>query len=255
MRKTIQRTISVVVLVLSMFGIAPLTAAGAATNFGTGITGIGAEGQISDSLTTYRINQRISQLQQTPLQGKIIVVDPGHGGSDAGAIGPNNTLEKQVTLTIAQELRKLLADGGATVIMTRTSDRDVSHAGDADTEELKARIEIANRADADLFVSIHADAFAGSAGGTTTYFSNATEHNMHLAQVVQENMVAQLNLYDRGTQQNDYYVLKHAKMPAILTEVAFISNPQEEKLLTNLNFNRKAAFGIFNGIKQHFQVP
>jgi|GEM_PF-1823724 len=256
MRKIIRRTLSLVVLLMSMFGMAPLTAIEAATNYGTGqIIGIRAAEQVSDSLSTYRVNQQIDQLQQNPLQGKIIVVDPGHGGSDAGAIGPNNTLEKQVTLTVAQELRKLLVDGGATVMMTRIADRDVSYVGASDKEELKARIDIANRANADLFISIHADAFAGSAGGTTTYFSKETNNNIHLAQLVQENMVAQLNLYDRGTQLNDYYVLKYANMPSILTEIAFISNPQEEKLLTNRNFNVKAALGIFNGIKQHFQAP
>jgi N-acetylmuramoyl-L-alanine amidase len=199
MRKTIQRTISLVVLVLSMF---PLTAVGAATKYETGqITGIWAQDQVSDSLATYRIGQ----LQQTPLQGKVIVVDPGHGGSDVGAIGPNSTIEKQVTLTIAQELRKQLVAGGATVIMTRISDRDVAYAGASDKEELQARIDIANRANADLFISIHADAFAGSAGGTTTYFANETGNNMHLAQSVQENMVTQLNLYERHAAERLLY--------------------------------------------------
>lgn len=255
MKKIIQRAISLGVLVLVLFGLDPLNTVGAAANYATSpITESWLEGQASDSLATYQVNQGIGQLQKTLLQGKIIVIDPGHGGSDTGAIGSNNTFEKQVTLTVAQELRKLLVTGGATVIMTRTSDRDVAYIGASDKEELQARIDIANRVNADLFVSIHADAFAGSAGGTTTYFSDKTGDNIHLAQLVQENMVAQLNLYDRGIRQNDYYILEHADMPAILTEVAFISNPQEEKLLTNRYFDRKAAVGIFNGIKQHFQA-
>ena len=65
-------------------------------------------------------------------------------------------------------------------------------------------------------------------------------------------MVGQLKLHDRGVQANDYYVLKHTTMPAILAEVAFISNPKEEKLLSNSSFDKKVALGIYNGIKKYF---
>ena len=199
------------------------------------------------------LNQIVTQLIQTsksPLQGKVIVIDPGHGGSDTGAIGPNKVLEKNVTMTISKELRSLLTNGGATVILTRTSDEDVAFAGASDKEELAARVAIANKANADLFVSIHADAFSGLAGGTTTYTYDAKDDS--IAPLVQANLVAQLKLYDRGVQQSDYYVLKNTNMPAILTEAAFISNPKEEKLLTNRSFDKKVAVGIYNGIKQYF---
>lgn len=184
------------------------------------------------------------------LKGKVIVIDPGHGGSDTGAIGSSKLMEKNVTLAIGKELNNLLTNSGATVIMTRTADKDVSFPGASDKEELAARVAIANKADADLFVSIHTDAFSGFAGGTTTYTYD-TKNN--LASLVQDNMVAQLKLYDRGVQQNDYYVLKYTKMPAILTEAAFISNSKEEKLLMNRSFDKKVAVGIYNGIKQYFE--
>ena len=204
-----------------------------------------AYGSQSQNINTIREYQA-----KKPLKNKVIVVDPGHGGSDAGAIGPNNVAEKNVTLAIARDLRELLSAGGATVIMTRTSDQDVATDGSSDIDELQARVDIANQANADLFVSIHTDAFAEHGTGTTTYFCPGS--NDDLARFVQANMVSQLNLYDRGSQPSDFYVLKNTNMPAILTEAAFISNPKEEKLLINRDFNKKVAMGIYNGIKQYF---
>jgi len=194
--------------------------------------------------------QGLGQPQKHSLNGKVIVVDPGHGGSDTGAIGPNNVAEKNVTLAIACDLRKLLSDEGATVIMTRSSDRDVAYIGASDIDELQARVDIANQAHANLFLSIHADAFTEYESGTTTYFYPGS--NDDLARLVQSNMVGQLKLDDRGFQPNDYYVLKYTNMPSILTEAAFISNLNEEKLLINPSFERKVAVGIFNGIKKYF---
>lgn len=191
-----------------------------------------------------------SQTKNSSLKGKVIVVDPGHGGSDTGAIGPNHVAEKNVTLAIARDLGKLLSDGGAKVVMTRTSDKDVAYEGTSDIDELQARVAIANQASADLFVSIHADSSDEPVSGTATYFYPGNSDS--LASLVQDSMVSQLKLSDRGYQPNDFYVLKNTTMPAILTEVAFISNPKEEKLLLNPTFDKKAALGIYNGIKKYF---
>ncbi|WP_378956223.1 N-acetylmuramoyl-L-alanine amidase [Pelosinus sp. sgz500959] len=198
-------------------------------------------------------NQDSSKLlgsQKSSLKGKVIVIDPGHGGSDTGAIGPSHIAEKNVTLTIARDLRNLLSDGGAKVILTRTSDQDVAYDGATDIDELQARVDIANQANADLFISIHADAFANDVNGTATYFYPGSSDS--LARFVQGSMIGQMKLYDRGVLPNDYYVLKYTNMPSILTEVAFISNPKEEKLLASSSFDRKVALGIFNGIKKYF---
>ena len=198
----------------------------------------------------FQASQRLDTSQKNSLKNKVIVVDPGHGGHDSGAIGPSNVAEKNVTLAIAWDLRKLLSDEGATVIMTRTSDRDVASNGVTDIDELQARVDIANQANANLFISVHTDAFTEYVSGTTTYFCPGS--NDTLARLVQNSMVGQLKLYDRGFQPNEYYVLKHTNMPSILTEAAFISNPKEEKFLINPLFDRKVAVGIFNGIKQYF---
>ena len=201
-------------------------------------------------ITQYPVKEQIAQIQTHTLKGKIIVLDPGHGGTDTGAIGPNNLTEKNVTLAISRDLRNLLSKEGATIIMTRTTDQDVAYPGASDIDELQARVAIANQANADLFISIHADAFSESVHGTTTYYYPDSDSS--LAHFVQDSLVSQLKLFNRGFLPNDYYVLKYTKMPAILTEAAFISNPKEERLLGNRIFNQKIALGIYNGIKNYF---
>lgn len=200
--------------------------------------------------TQYPEKEQIAQIKTYTLKGKIIVLDPGHGGSDTGAIGPNNLAEKNVTLAIARELRNLLSKEGATIFMTRTTDQDVAYPGASNIEELEARVAIANQANADLFISIHADSFSESVHGTTTYYYPGSDSS--LAHFVQDSLVDQLRLSNRGFLPNDYYVLKYTKMPAILTEAAFISNPKEERLLGNRLFDQKVALGIYNGIKNYF---
>lgn len=192
----------------------------------------------------------LQERPQSGMAGKVVVLDPGHGGSDAGALGPRNNKEKEVTLAVAKELRTLLQKEGAIVLLTRTVDKDVAWPGASDQEELQARADIANQAQGDIFISIHADAYNGYASGTTTYFLEGGSDR--LARLVQQGLVEQLKLPNRGAQPNDYYLLEHTQMPAILTEVAFISNPKEEQLLTNRGFIRKAALGIYSGIRRYF---
>lgn len=211
-----------------------------------------ATGPTTSKLWEYPTDQSPSpDIAQTyALKGKLIVLDPGHGGSDTGAIGPNNVTEKNVTLAIARDLRVLLLNSGATVLMTRNTDKDVAYPGASGVDELQARVAIANQANADLFISIHADSFSEAVSGTTTYFYPGTDNS--LAQFVQDSMIDQLKLTNRGCRANDYYVLKYTTMPAILTEAAFISNPKEERLLNNRIFDNKVAIGIYNGIRNYF---
>lgn len=188
------------------------------------------------------------------LAGKMIVIDPGHGGSDPGAIGLAGVKEKDITLGIGLELRRLLIASGTKVILTRTYDRDVAAPGSEDAVELQARADIATAAGADLLVSIHADAFEGlGAGGTTTYYSPVRSDSGRLAETVQTALAGSVRLEDRGTRGADFYLLRHVTMPAILTEVAFVSNPFEEKLLTNRSFQARAAQGILAGLRNYYK--
>lgn len=198
--------------------------------------------------------QIITEVESNRLQGKIICLDPGHGGSDPGAIGPNGTMEKENTLTIAILLRELLESNGATVVMARDADQNVAYPNSPPDDELVARVNIANEADADLLISIHNDAFTGITAAGTTTFHYGDEESAALAGYVQKCLVEELGTKDRGSRFASFYVIRYAKMPAILVEVAFISNPEEELLLASTDGRTKAAKSIFNGIVKYFKV-
>lgn len=190
------------------------------------------------------------------IRGKIIAIDAGHGGSDVGAIGPTGVTEKSVTLRIAQELQKQLITEGATVVMTRTTDTEVSpkKANASDIEELQARCDVGNEKNADIFISIHMDSFTTSTPSGTTgyYYASGTQAGQRLAKYVSEGVVANLGTGNRGNKSCNFYVVKHTDMPATLVEVAFISNDKEEKLLNSDAGIEKAAEGIVNGIRKFF---
>ena len=192
----------------------------------------------------------------TGLKGRKITIDPGHGGSDSGAIGPTGIMEKSITLRIANELKRLLVQEGATVYMTRTTDKEVSSKGAlaTDIEELQARCDVANRRNADIFISIHMDSFTSrDAKGTTGYYyTKGSAASKKLADRVRQGVVDQIGTPSRGTKDAGFYVVKHTDMPATLVEVAFVSNPEEEKLLDSEDGIKKAAQGIADGIADYF---
>lgn len=190
---------------------------------------------------------------QGNLLGKVIAIDPGHGGYDPGAVGKGGLYEKNVALDIANKLAEELRKAGATVILTR--DEDVFIA-------LKTRADIANENDADIFVSLHANASvkATVAGSSTYYYAPASipalaaqgNERKGLAQAVQSQMVKALGTRDIGILQENFAVTRLTQMPSILVETAFISNPAEEKLLADAQFRSKIAIAINQGILDYF---
>jgi len=190
------------------------------------------------------------------IKGKIIALDAGHGGSDTGAIGPTGVTEKGVTLRVAKALQKLLQAEGATVLMTRTTDTEVSpkKANASDVEELQARCDVGNEGNADIFISMHMDSFTNSTPSGTTgyYYTKGSKASQRLAQYVSEGVVTALGTGDRGTKSCNFYVVKHTDMPATLVEMAFISNDKEEKLMNSEAGINRAAEGILNGLRRFF---
>ncbi len=217
---------------------------------------------------------------------KIVVIDPGHGGHDPGAIGPTGLKEKDVTLRIARQLKRILEERyNLRVYLTRKDDRYL---------ELKERTKIANKKMADLFVSIHANASPKrSTSGVETYLLNWTndreamrvaarenqislekmkaqqselgmilaslkreskrDESLKLAHYIQRSIVTGLSRHYRGirnlgVKQALFYVLVDADMPSVLVEVGFISNPREERLLRSSRFQKKTAESIAAGI-------
>ena len=192
----------------------------------------------------------------TGMKGRRIAIDPGHGGSDSGAIGPTGIMEKSVTMRVSRELKRLLEAEGATVILTRTGDTEVSEKGASATsvEELQARCDVANQAKADIFLSIHADAFTNREvkGTTAYYYAQGTKQSKQLADSVRTALIDAIGTVDRGTQSCNFYVVKHTDMPAILVEISFISNPDEEKMMNSETGINKIAQGIADGIADYF---
>ena len=210
-------------------------------------------GQSSSGMTRSR-----SQSSAAPgIGGKRIVLDPGHGGSDTGAIGPTGVTEKSIALRIAKRLKALLEAEGAEVILTRTEDTEVSpkKAKATDVEELQARCDIANQNSADIFLSIHLDAFSGpEAHGTTGYYYEmGSADSTRLADCVKRGVLRRLGTLDRGTKPCAFYVCRHTDMPAMLLETAFVSNPREEQMMNSEEGVENAAQGIAAGIAEYFQ--
>ena len=190
------------------------------------------------------------------IKGKVIALDAGHGGSDVGAIGPTGVTEKGVTLRVALELQKLLVKEGATVIMTRSTDTEVSpkKAKASDIEELQARCDAGNDKNADIFISMHMDSFTNSSPSGTTgyYYVNGSKAGQRLARELAEGLVTELGTGNRGTKSCNFYVVEHTTMPAALIEMAFISNDKEERLMNSEAGIKKAAEGLLKGIRSFF---
>lgn len=176
----------------------------------------------------------------------LIILDPGHGGFDPGAIGPSGLEEKDVNLAITLLAAEILQREGYNVMLTRKDDRFIS---------LKERVEMANRMEALLFVSIHANSAntTYSEGIETFIAPNKVASSQLLANALQRNLLKELKRNDRGIKQEDFYVIKYTDMPAALVEVAFISNPHEESLLSSNLFREKAARAIAQGIIEYMK--
>ncbi|AVQ40668.1 hypothetical protein C7M56_13145 [Clostridium botulinum] len=177
---------------------------------------------------------------------KTVIVDAGHGGYDSGAVGPTGVKEKDITLKVALKLGNILENNGVKVIYTRTSD-NVSWPSN-ESQDLAARVAIANSNNTDLYVSIHANSFNGSANGTETYYYSGSAKGKEAAEAVQKELVNAIGLYNRGTKTAGYYVLKNTISPSILVELGFIDNRNEEILLNSDWFQQKCAEAIAKGI-------
>ncbi|VBB08040.1 n-acetylmuramoyl-l-alanine amidase [Lucifera butyrica] len=184
------------------------------------------------------------------LQGKVIVIDPGHGGSNPGAVA-NNTRESDNNLAVGLKLRDKLRQAGAKVVMTRDTDRTVAPEGSTLDQELQARITIAEENQADIFVSIHSnDNDDPSIAGTMSFYPNGK--SSALARAVQNAVVKETHAVNRGVSPANFYVLRNNPVPAMLLEMGFVSNPTEAARLHDATYRASIAQGIFNGIVNYF---
>lgn len=194
-----------------------------------------------------------SDVALSNVKNKIITIDPGHGGSDSGAVGPNGYTEKEGAFAISQKVASILNQSGAKVVMTRDSDVDVYAPNASARNELQARVDVGNNANSDIFVSIHCNAFVNpAANGTQTFYYGSSYQGQRLAQSIQEKMIEANGLRDRGISTCNFYVVKHSYMPAVLIETAFITNYDEEALLSDDEWQTTMAKAIAEGINEYF---
>ena len=187
------------------------------------------------------------------IKGKIITLDPGHGGSDPGAIGASGLKEKQITLEISMRVKELLEKEGAKVYMTRTTDKDVYGPNASDRAELQARVNVAEKYNSDLFVSLHINSSVNkSVGGFSSYYYPKTDNDLKIAKAIQDKFAKNFGVDNLGVRQANFYVVKRCSMPATLLEMCFISNPKEEKLMKSRWFQKKTARLIVEGVENYF---
>jgi N-acetylmuramoyl-L-alanine amidase len=182
--------------------------------------------------------------RQNPPKGRtLVILDPGHGGKDPGAIGIGGLQEKNVILPISQIVAQILEKQGIQVMMTRSSDYFVS---------LQGRTDIANRAGASLFVSIHANSMGASrpdVNGLEIYYFG----ERRLSDTIYRSIVQSVSVKERGVRRARFYVLRNTKMPSTLIEVGFLTGQEDAAKLRNSNYQRQMAEAIARGIIEYIR--
>lgn len=187
------------------------------------------------------------------LEGKTIMIDPGHGGVDGGTVGLfYGTSEKEVNLIVAQNIKRELEERtAATVTLTRDQDIDL---GRNQKEALRKRMQITDDVSADLYISIHHDAFTDpSVNGITVHYSSLQIESKKLAKILNSSIFKQnIHAKNRGIRDSAYYVLKNNSAPAVLLELGFTSNKEDEIRMVSKEFQSKTAASIVDGIIEFF---
>lgn len=205
-----------------------------------------------------RLEQKSISVMSWSVANKVIVVDPGHGGVDPGKMAENGVKEKDINLEIAKRLAVILGQAGAAVIMTRECDM---HLSSSETkgwpakhrEDLAKRVKMANERQADLFISIHCNSFPDSnQHGAQVFYQPGSEDSKMLAECIQDEIIRLLGNTKRKAKGVDYYVTRNTKMPTVIVETGFITNPKEQSLLLDPAYQSKMAWSIYAGIIKYY---
>ena len=187
------------------------------------------------------------------MSGWTIILDPGHGGIDPGAIGRTGVEEEDIVLAIAFKLKRILESDGVRVVLTRETDTDLSSSGGGAwvRQDMRRRVEIANENIADVVLSIHCNAMPSPQwhGAQVFYDSGKNPLNRGLAECIQGEITRLVGGTDRlASFKINHYILKNVDVPSATVEVGFLSNPREEALLARDEYQQSLAWGIFAGV-------
>lgn len=203
-----------------------------------------------------------------PLAGKVIVIDPGHGGEDPGAV-VNGFREKDVNLAVALKLKALLEMASATAVYTRVDDSTLGSSEQQRRSDLEARVEIANESRGDIFISIHADSVVdASRTGVVVYYGTTNGYvypetrppelvaqSRNLAASIRDGLMKVAKADDRGVRTAPYYLLGKVGMPAVIAEIGTLTNYAEAFKLSDPFYQQRVADSLYSGILAYFINP
>ena len=213
------------------------------------------EGLVSESFYKSKANQKtfksgignyeFLQLPDIKRNKFYVVIDPGHGGPDPGAIGIGGLRESDVVLDVSKRVKKLLSVKGVKVRLTRNNEVDL---------DLPPRVSIANRTDADIFVSIHANASRGKRrdiNGLETFYYTGWRGRLLAKKIQKQILKVSPGSPDRGVRQGRFFVIKNTRMPAVLVEIGFLTGRLDARRLEKSIHRKRIAYAITNGILEY----
>ncbi|WP_088188638.1 N-acetylmuramoyl-L-alanine amidase [Desulfosporosinus sp. FKA] len=190
-----------------------------------------------------------------------VMLDPGHGGYDPGAISSQGVYEKSINLQIAQKVKEMLRPSGIEVFLTREEDIDYVPAGvkgkiTKKQIDLNRRIAMASRAKADVFVSLHVNATPqGRNSGAETFYHYKSKSGKELAELIQQELIKIPAMNRRIAKPGDFYIINNTSMPAVIVEVGYLSSAKEQKKLQQSWYQEQLSRAIAKGIARYFEIP
>ena len=196
-----------------------------------------------------------------PTTNKVIIIDAGHGSPDGGAVGVTGVLEKDINLKISQKLQALIEQSGGIAVITRADDNSI-HDPDKKTirekkvSDLKNRKKFLEESSADVFVSIHLNKIEQPQYyGAQVFYSTQNEESKILGETIQKELIETIdngNTRQAKPAPDTIYLLRNAKIPSVVVECGFLSNPEEERLLQSDEYQKKLAWAIYIGLMKFF---
>lgn len=205
-------------------------------------------------LLTISLPNVTASINNLNLLGKIIVLDAGHGGTDSGAKN-GKIVEKELNLLLAKKLEKELISRGATVYLTREEDNDLSaRTSERKRSDLYNRAKYINTIKPNMYISIHLNATTSSSWkGLQVFYNKNNEENKVIAETITNNLKNNINNIRKVKEENKYYMYKYIKYPGVLIEAGFISNPDENYLLRQEEYQNKLIILIADAIEKYYQ--
>lgn len=199
----------------------------------------------------FAVSAKATGAYSTPLIGKTVVIDAGHGGADGGVVGSTTgSKESDINLAIARSLRHFLKTKGYEVVMTRTTTDGLygMSTKNKKQKDMAARKKIINESNADLVVSIHCNSYPRSdSKGAQVFYAPGSQVGKSNAETMQTVLNASLKS-TRLAMKGDYFILQCSTIPSLLVECGFLTNSEEEKMLITADYQEKVAYNIFSGI-------